>query len=179
LIARFYPELSSVCYLDHRTRSPIPSLIPLRISSFGRSLFPSPHSSEEQSEFDWSLLLLRKKATSLFGVSLMNCDVVLFGFAQSALDEIFAGFQWSAGSQFLTNPSFTIDSTSAINFAEAAGARPGQPDISSSAHSLLCIVYSPTNSARARPTSSSKRRARPRGRLRTFCTTHLILCCSQ
>jgi selenocysteine lyase/cysteine desulfurase len=157
LIARFYPQLSSVSYLDYRTRSPIPSKITSRIASFGHSLMPSPHSSEEQSEFDCSLLLLRKKIASLFGVSLINYDVVVFGSAQSALDEIFEGFQWSRGSTFVIDPSFTIDPTSSIQFAERAGARPGIPEVSSSAHSLFCISYSPANSARA----SDFRRRRP------------------
>jgi hypothetical protein len=81
---------------------------------------PSPHSSEEQSEFDRSLLLLRKKIACLFGVSLINYDVVVFGSAQSALDEIFEGFQWSRGSTFVIDASFTIDPTFSIQFAERA-----------------------------------------------------------
>jgi selenocysteine lyase/cysteine desulfurase len=119
------------------------------VKSLGRKLFPSPHSSEEQSDFDRALWFLRTGIADLFSVSLVNYAVVLFGTAQSALDEIFEGFQWSRGSHFIIDSSFKIGTDSSVQFAEKAGAVLATEESSSSAHSLLCLSYSETNLAKA------------------------------
>jgi hypothetical protein len=149
LIAREFPYLGDLHFFDYRTRSPIPTVISDRIRSFGQKLFPSPHSSEEQSDFDRALTLLRKNLTDIFGVSLIHYDVVLFGTAQSALDEVFEGFPWGRGSHFVIDKSFRIDTTSSVLFAKKAGAILTTNESSSSAHSLLCLSYSPENVAKA------------------------------
>jgi selenocysteine lyase/cysteine desulfurase len=149
LVASQYPQLAGISYFDYRTSSPSPTIVVDRISSLGRQLFPSPHSSEEQSAFDRALWSLRTGIADLFSVSLLNYAVVIFGTAQSALDEIFEGFQWARGSHFIIDNSFQIGTTSSIQFAEKAGAVPATDESSSSAHSLLCISYSPTNVAKA------------------------------
>jgi selenocysteine lyase/cysteine desulfurase len=149
LVSREFPQLASFHYFDYRTRSPIPSVISNRIRSFGQKLFPSPHSSEEQSDFDRALTLLRKNLTDTFGVSLINYEVVLFGTAQSALDEVFEGFPWARGSHYVIDKSFRISTTSSILFAQKAGAVLATNESSSSAHSLLCLSYSPDSMAKA------------------------------
>jgi selenocysteine lyase/cysteine desulfurase len=149
LVEREYPYLADLHFFDYRTRSPIPAVISSRIRSFGQKLFPSPHSSEEQSDFDRALALLRKSVADAFGVSLINYDVVLFGTAQSALDEVFEGFPWGRGSHYVIDRSFRVDTRSSALFAEKAGAVLSTNESSSSAHSLLCLSYSPENVAKA------------------------------
>jgi selenocysteine lyase/cysteine desulfurase len=75
--------------------------------------------------------------------------VVLFGTAQSALDEIFEGFRWTRGSHYVIDKSFRINAASSIFFATKAGAVLGTNESSSSAHSLFCVSYSPENIPKA------------------------------
>jgi selenocysteine lyase/cysteine desulfurase len=149
LVTREFPQLADLHYFDYRTRSPLPTVITNRVRSFGRKLFPSPHSSEEQSDFDRALTLLRKGITELFGVSLINYEVVLFGTAQSALDELFESFPWARGSHYIIDKSFKIGTNSAIRFAETAGAVFSTDEASSAARSLLCLSYSIDNLEKA------------------------------
>jgi selenocysteine lyase/cysteine desulfurase len=149
LISREFPQLNTFHYFDYYHRAPIPTVISNRIRSFGDKLFPSPHSSEEQSDFDRTLTLLRKNLTDIFGVSLINYEVVLFGTTQSAVDELFEGFQWSRGSHYVIDKSFKINTTSSILFATKAGGILGTKESSSSAHSLFCVSYSRENIEKA------------------------------
>jgi selenocysteine lyase/cysteine desulfurase len=148
-LAQEFPQLSDLHFFDYRIRSPIPAVITNRIRSFGQKLFPSPHSSEEQSDFDRALTLLRKNITELFNVSLISYDVALFGTPESALDEVFEGFPWARGSHYIIDKSFKTSTASAVLFAEKAGAVWATDESSSSAHSLLCVSYSTENVEKA------------------------------
>ena len=147
LIQQQYPQLSNIAFFDYTREAPIPTSSLEKMNSLGHKLMPSPHSSEEQSEFDRVLMLLRKSSATLFNVSLANFDVIVFGSAESALNTIFESFRWTNGSKFIIDESFSIPTESSIPFAMAAGATKGDVNSPVVANSLLCVSSGPSGSA--------------------------------
>ena len=138
LIAEQYPQLSDLAFFDFAHEAPIPKAVMARIKTLGHRLLPSPHSSEEQSEFDRVLMLLRKEVAGLFSVSLANFDVVVFGTPEAAVEAVFESFR-SRESRYVVHESFGIDTAGAEKLAELAGVKKAAFDSAVSGPTLLCV----------------------------------------
>lgn len=124
-ISSKYPQLSDTAFLDYNFTAPISTSQIQKIKSLSQKLIPSPHSSEEQSDFDRTISLLRSKIAELFSTNLINYSVILFQNREAAIDEIFESFPWNNGSHYIIHPNFDkniklLEST--FNFAHASGA---------------------------------------------------------
>lgn len=155
LIAEQYPQLNDIVFLDYAREAPVPRCVVEKIRSLGQRLMASPHSSEEQSDFDRVLMLLRKAVASLFSVSLANFDVIIFGTPEAALEAFFESFGWPDGSKYLIHESFEIPSASSVEFAERAGASRGTFEANTSVKALICV---PATSEGAEAVSKLKER---------------------
>ena len=106
LVGGQFPQLRDIAFLDYDKEWPVPLVSIETTKSLGNKLLPSPHSSEEQSDFDRTLMLLRKAAADLCSVSLANFDVIVFGTAEAALDAIFESFGWTPGSKYIIDDTY-------------------------------------------------------------------------
>lgn len=124
-ISNNYPQLNSTSFFDYNFTAPISTLQVQRIKTLSQKLIPSPHSSEEQSDFDRVLSLLRSRIADLFSTSLINYSVVLYQTREAAIDQIFESFPWNNGSHYIIHPNFDRSikiSESTFNFAHKLGA---------------------------------------------------------
>lgn len=149
-ISQQYSQLQDLVYCDYSRQCPISQNQIDKIQMLGQKIQPSPHSSEDLSEFDRVLDLLREDLTHIFNTSRVRYATVLFPDMKSAIDSIFEGFPWSEGSHFLLDTENSInqnDFSWSINFAISSGAT--QVDFSnlksvrSHSHSLLYCTYRP------------------------------------
>ena len=139
LVAEQFPQLRDVAFLDYAREAPVPRAAMERVRALGGRLMASPHSSEEQSDFDRILMLLRKAAASLFSVSLANFDVIVFGTREAALEAFFESFGWPQGSKFVIHDKFEVPCASAVQIAEEAGATRGSFEASANVKTLICV----------------------------------------
>ena len=140
-----YPQLANASFFDYHFTSPISESQISEIKNLGNQLIASPHSSEEQSDFDRVLVLLRKSITELFNTNLINYSVILFQTPEFAFDEIFESFPWSNGSHFVIDENFDICSKQSFHYAIKNGATESKKDVASKSHSILCLPYSDEN----------------------------------
>lgn len=120
-----YPQLNSTPFFDYDLTAPISSQQIQTIKQFGQKLIPSPHSSEEQSDFDRTLALLRATIAELFSTNLINYSVVLFQTPEAAVDTLFESFPWRNDSHYIIDPDFQkfVHLTpSTFNFPNKVGA---------------------------------------------------------
>ncbi|OHS95452.1 hypothetical protein TRFO_38459 [Tritrichomonas foetus] len=137
-----YPQLSEATFFDYQFTSPISSQQIQRIKKLSQKLIASPHSSEEQSDFDRTLALLRTTIAELFSTNLINYTVILFQTPEAAIDEIFESFPWGNNSHYVVDDSFELDIANYIHYAEKAGATSGNLNTTSKSKSLLLTTFS-------------------------------------
>lgn len=150
-----YPQLNSASFFDYHFTAPISTSQIQKIKSLGQKLIPSPHSSEEQSDFDRTLSFLRSDIAELFSTSLINYSVILYQTRETAINQIFESFPWNNGSNYIIHPNFDYSikiSESTLNFANKLGAKQILKEANdftnsiksvtkSSSHSLLLTSY--------------------------------------
>ncbi|KAH0786963.1 MOSC N-terminal beta barrel domain containing protein [Histomonas meleagridis] len=149
-IDKEYPQLNNTAYFDYKSSGLVSNSQRDRLNELSQQILSSPHSSEDQSEFDRISALFRKSIADMFSTSLINYTVIFFPSPQAALDCIFEGFPWTRGSHYIFHESFQIQNDTAILFAEKLGASLASTESSSSAHSLFCVTYTPTNLEKAK-----------------------------
>ena len=144
-----YPQLTNTSFFDYHFMSPISTSQIQKIKSLSQNLIPSPHSSEEQSDFDRALSLLRSNIVDLFGTSLINYTVVLYQTRESAIDQIFESFPWNNGSHYIIHPNFDHSiqiSKSTFNFANKHGATQILKESENFSNSLKSVTKSSSHS---------------------------------
>ena len=142
-VSNEFPQLSDISYFDYKAAALVSKSQQDLLKTLSNELLPSPHSSEDQSEFDRTLSLLRKNIASLFSTSLINYTVILFQTPREALNTIFEGFPWSHGSKYFIDNSFCIDHSDAVKFANKNGAvqQTSLNNESNTSQSLYCMNY--------------------------------------
>jgi len=139
-LSKEYPHLEAASFFDHKRFCPVSKSQIESVKTLGHKLHPSPHSSEEQSDYDRAIVLFREKMADMFGTNQVNYAVVIFPDCDTAINYIFESFPWKAGFNLSISNEFGIDVTPSLVFPKRFNVEVS-PIEKTHSKSLICVPY--------------------------------------